>query len=228
MGINKRYLEKYDKAYAGIPETIPAISFVPSSPYYDQEEWREVLPMFVPGVLPHTYWISSWGRVYSNLRSPNYPNGGIMAHSINKRGYHQINLQSVDKKKIGIKITRLEMLHFRFVPNCQYLEVDHVDGNKDNNHLINLEWVDPRENIRRAIVNKQRTISCHNDRYLGNDESLLTDDQAKDLFLEAINRNNNQLNDLATKYNVSVDYIKGIKRGSIRPYIRVAYNAGQL
>ena len=78
MGINTKCIAKFEEAYKDIPETIIPFEFVPTSPYYHMEEWREVLPMFVPGVVPHTYWISNHGRVYTNLRSPNYPNGGII------------------------------------------------------------------------------------------------------------------------------------------------------
>ena len=225
MGINKRYLEKFDIAYQDIPETIIPIEFVPTSPYYHMEEWREVLPLFVPGVKPHTYWISNMGRVYTNLRSPSYPNGGIMVHSINAKGYHQINLKAEDKnaKKICVKITRLIMLHFRFVPGCQYLEVDHLDGNKDNNVLWNLEWVNPQENTHRAIRNGQREIS-----YTSNENSrLLTDEEAKSLFLDAVSDTYFDF-ELAEKYNVSEQYVKYIRRGSIRPYLRIQYLNGLL
>lgn len=221
MGINNRYMAKFNEAYKDLHEIITPIEFIPSSPYYHQEEWREVLQTFIPGVLPQTYWISSHGRVYTNIKSPCYPNGGIMKHSINQRGYHQINLMSVDKKKIGVKISRLMMLHFRFVPGCQYFEVDHLDGNKDNNFLWNFEWVNPQENIHRAIKNKLRPISCTAG-YLNSNGDLLTDEQARDLFIEAIEYNS--LKYLSEKYNVSYDYIKGLIRGSIRPYIKKEYD----
>lgn len=215
MGINKRYIEKFNEAYMNIPETIIPIEFVPDSPYYHNEEWREVLQMFIPMVLPHTYWISNMGRVYSNLRSPKYPNGGIMIHSINKHGYHQINLQSIDKKKIGVKISRLIMLHFRFIPGCQYCEVDHLDGNKDNNVLWNFEWVSPQENTHRAIENGLRPLSCYVE-----SGTLLSDYDARNLFKEAFTVDHSEL---AKKYNVSENYIDGLLDGSIRPYIRKEY-----
>lgn len=102
MGINKKYLEKYNEAYANIPETITPINFLPSSPYYHQEEWRVVSPLFIPGVLPDTYLISNTGKVFSKLRSPSYPNGSIMKPSINGHGYRQINLRSVEGKNICV------------------------------------------------------------------------------------------------------------------------------
>ena len=221
MGINLRYAKKFEEAFKDIPETIIPIEFEEWSPYYHQEEWREVIPLFVPGVLPNTYWISSMGRVYTNLRSPNYPNGGFMKPSINSKGYHQINLKSVDGNKIGIKITRLMMLHFRFIPGCYLMEVDHLDGNKDHNWIWNLEWVVPQENTHRAIKNHQRTISVYCGYYDGS--NLLTDIQARELYLKA--RDGESLELLCNQYNTTIDYIDGLVDGSIRPYIRKQYNS---
>ena len=228
MSINKKVIDKFTKAYEGIPATKPAIQFMEGSPYYHQEEWREVLQMFVPGVLPGMYYISNMGRVYTKVSSPIYPNGGIMKHSINQKGYHQINLQSVDKKKIGIKITKLVMLHFRFVPGCEYLEVDHLDGNKDNNCLWNMEWVEPRVNTHRAIINNQREANTMS--YFDYSLSSLTFIEAENLYVEAYNLllGGKPLDNLAIKYNVSIQYIKGLINGSERPYIRKKYNGKSL
>ena len=228
MSINKKVIDKFTKAYEGIPATKPAIQFMEGSPYYHQEEWREVLQMFVPGVLPGMYYISNMGRVYTKVSSPIYPNGGIMKHSINQKGYHQINLRSVDKKKIGIKITKLVMLHFRFVPGCEYLEVDHLDGNKDNNCLWNMEWVEPRVNTHRAIINNQREANTMS--YFDYSLSSLTFIEAENLYVEAYNLllDGKPLDNLAIKYNVSIQYIKGLINGSERPYIRKKYNGKSL
>lgn len=228
MGINTKLIAKYEEAYRGIPETIVPIEFLPDSPYYHKEEWREVLPMFVPGVLPHTYWVSNYGRVYTKLRSPIYPNGGIMAHSINQRGYHQINLKTTDGGKACVKISRLVMLHFRFVPGCHLLEVDHLDGDKDNNYLWNFEWVNPQENIHRAIKNGLRPLSCSAGYYGENHNYvLLTDEQARSLFREYVQFGVSK-EELSAKYNVSYQYIEYISNGSIRPYIYKEYMANKI
>lgn len=221
MGINTKCIQKYEEAYKDLQATITPFEFLPSSPYYHMEEWREVLPMFVPGVLPNTYWVSNYGRIYTKLRSPNYPNGGIMVHSINQRGYHQINLKASNGGKICVKISRLVMLHFRFVPGCHLLEVDHLDGNKDNNTLWNFEWVSPSVNIHRAIKNNLRPISCHSDYYDENKYTLLSDEDARELFYR--NLNGDSLEILTQKYKVSKEYISGLMRGSIRPYIYQEY-----
>ena len=125
-----------------------------------------------------------------------------------------------------MKVARLIMLHFHFVPGCEYLEVDHLDGNKDNNCLWNLEWVSPRTNTHRAIINEQRTISCHAGYYNSGTDTFLTDAEADALYLEAYDylTYGYGLEPLCDKYKVSINYIHKLINGYFRPYLRKKYN----
>lgn len=236
MGINNKVVEKYEKAYARLPEIKGVIDFEPSSPYYHMEEWRDVLPRYIPGVLENTYKVSTHGRVYTNLRSPNYPNGGIMAHSINQKGYHQLNLKTSDGRKTCVKIARLVLLHFRFIPGCHLLEVDHIDGNKDNNCIWNLEWVTSVINTHRAIKNGQRELSTHAS-YDGT--NLLSPTDAEMMYIRVINSmyglsskidpnsgyiETEDLDNIAKDYNVSIDYLFKLIKGFVRPGIKKRYS----
>ena len=55
------------------------------------------------------------------------------------------------KTLYGIKSAhRLVMLTWKPIPNAEEMTVDHLDHNKRNNKLENLEWIDERENTTRA------------------------------------------------------------------------------
>lgn len=53
-----------------------------------------------------------------------------------------------------IQLHRLLMMAFRPVEGMEKLQVNHIDGNKQNNNFNNLEWVTPKQNIQHAIKNK--------------------------------------------------------------------------
>ena len=217
MGINKNNINKYEVAYNGLKEISPAI-IIPNIPLFDSsyEWWLPILSKYVPGVREGFYEISTFGRVYTHTKSPKYPNGGIMNPSINHHGYYQINLLSIDGRKLCCKIARLVMLHFKFIPGCYLLEVDHLNGNKSNNTIWNLEWVTPQENTHRAINNGFRPVSR-----ASNSSHLLTNDEAHNLYNRAVNGEDYM--NLASEYNVSKQYIKDLVHGTIRPYIAGKY-----
>lgn len=213
MGINRKIVEKYKVAYQGLQEIVPAIS-IPGLSMIDEydEWWLPVSGRYVPGVREGMYEISTYGRVFTHIKSPFYPNGGIMMPSINAHGYLQINLLSVDGRKICCKISRLVMLHFKFIPGCHIYEVDHKNGDKLNNRIWNLEWVTPQENVHRAINNGLRPISCTSDSTV-----LLTNEQAYELYGRALN--GESYTELSLEYGVSYDYVSDLVKGTIRPYI---------
>ena len=84
------------------------------------------------------YQVSTWGRV----RSIN----GIMKPYVNHNGYLKIGLMKNGKchKK---RINRLVAM--AFIENPDNLpQVDHIDGNKQNNSITNLRWANNSENRR--------------------------------------------------------------------------------
>lgn len=66
-------------------------------------------------------------------------------NKINQRGYVNI------KTPYGYKLAhRLVMLTWMPVPNAESLTIDHLNHNKRDNSLNNLEWVSKEENLKRA------------------------------------------------------------------------------
>ena len=77
------------------------------------------------------YQISSWGRVRSAR--------GTLKTYENKKGYLKIGLYK-NGKYHKRRINRL--VAQAFIPNPYDLpQVNHIDGNKKNNSVTNLEWV---------------------------------------------------------------------------------------
>ena len=98
-------------------------------------------------VIPDTdgmYYISSHGRVYSTKRN-------ILLKQIpNRRGYLQVTLYKKGKSKTSL-VHRLVAQAFIHQPYKEQNTVNHIDGDKTNNHIDNLEWVTLQENIDHAF-----------------------------------------------------------------------------
>lgn len=94
---------------------------------------------FIPSVKDY-YTINDKGEVYSD-------NSGRMK-TRNRAGteYQIINFSLINGKKQTFRLHRLVMMAFRPVKGMENLEVNHIDGNKMNNCLENLEWCTSSEN----------------------------------------------------------------------------------
>lgn len=66
-------------------------------------------------------------------------------------GYITVSLwDSETKKSIIVLLHRLMMLSFKYIEDHAEKEVNHIDGNKKNNNLNNLEWCTKAENANHA------------------------------------------------------------------------------
>lgn len=98
------------------------------------------------------YNVDEYGNVY---HTHHYKNGidkiNVIKHKDNGRGYKLVSLWK-NNKEYKKYVHRL--VAEAFIPNPNnYLEVNHIDGNKDNNNLSNLEWCNRKYNQRHAIEN---------------------------------------------------------------------------
>lgn len=94
------------------------------------------------------YTITDDGHVYSL----NYMNTGKknkLKPRIDKYGYHTVHFRR-DGMHINKSIHRLVAEHF--IPNPENLpQVNHIDGDKANNNVSNLEWCTNSHNINHAL-----------------------------------------------------------------------------
>lgn len=112
-----------------------------------------------------------YGNVYFNVDSKNYKSkAGDKAKSfINKYGYVEYILSDKDNKRKHIQAHRIvASLYLCNEENKKY--VNHIDGNKLNNHHSNLEWVTASENekhsyhiLKKNVWNKGISLPSNKD-----------------------------------------------------------------
>ena len=97
------------------------------------------------------YYITEYGTVYcnnpinglGNLRSSEMR---LLKHKINYSGYHQVTLYDKITNKKGYKRVH-RLVAEAYIPNPLNLpSVNHIDENKSNNHISNLEWCSHQHN----------------------------------------------------------------------------------
>ena len=89
--------------------------------------------------------VSNEGRVRSWLRGSPH----VLKTQPDKKGYHRIRV-TIEREKMSYKVHR--EVAKAFIPNPKGLpQVNHKDGNKDNNAVSNLEWMTNEENAHHAI-----------------------------------------------------------------------------
>lgn len=98
------------------------------------------------------YQISNFGRVKSLVYK-----GKIKELQTDKNGYARTSLW---KKNNGSLKQVHRLVAIAFIPNPQNKsQVNHIDGNKKNNNVNNLEWVTPSENSIHAYRMGLRTVN---------------------------------------------------------------------
>lgn len=94
---------------------------------------------------PH-YAVSTWGNVI------NTDTGCVLYQEETKKGYLRVKLSNGHGEVRNHKVHRL--VAKAFIPNMEGKpQVNHIDGNKKNNSVSNLEWVTNQENAaKRAYI----------------------------------------------------------------------------
>lgn len=108
------------------------------------------------------YHISNYGRVKSldriisnGIKTKRLLKGQMIKNKCCKQGYHYVILSNMGKSKT-FRVHRLVALNF--IENTLNLtDVNHIDGDKKNNFVSNIEWSTRSNNIEHAYINKLRT-----------------------------------------------------------------------
>ena len=91
-------------------------------------------------------WNSDYRVYVSNLGHIKNEHKQDLPVYIDENGYCRVHTACCRYKTVH----RLVMLTWRPIPNAEELTVDHLNHNKRDNSLENLEWVTKEENLRRA------------------------------------------------------------------------------
>lgn len=100
--------------------------------------------------LPTNYLISDDGQVWSSKKSR------LLKVQTNNNGYRRVSL-GIDGTIYQLYVHRLVLCHFGTEPCDDTMMVNHIDEDKTNNNINNLEWLTPSNNVKYARMNKAVT-----------------------------------------------------------------------
>lgn len=155
------------------------------------EEWKAIKGY------EGAYSVSNLGRVMAHRRSVAFGNTvrmtreHVLSQKDNGTGYLKVSLNIGNKRK-SMFVHRLVADAFLEKPVCGKYEVNHIDYNKHNNEVSNLEWVTRADNIKHSIqhwscrhaektLTGERYIGLRNNTYrvtVGGDKTFKTIDEA--------------------------------------------------
>ena len=136
------------------------------------EEWKQITGY-------PDYSISNYGNVKSNRYNR------LLKPSSNNQSYLYVNLIK-DRRKKTTAVHKLVIDHFGTdCPSAGFV-VDHIDGNKQNNQIKNLQWVSISENTQRSYGNNSNKR-----------------DQAKNLRLQGMT-----IKQIAERINMSCGFVQ--------------------
>jgi hypothetical protein len=162
------------------------------------EEWKDIEGY------EGLYQVSNHGRV----KSFKYGKEKILKGSITTKGYLQVYLHKDNKIK---RFNGHRLIAIHFIPNPDNKpQVNHIDGNKLNNNISNLEWNTQSENLNHAFDTGLK-ISVKGEHHV---LSKLTEEEVLE-----IRRSDLKRVELAKIYNVHISLIHRIKRNECWKHI---------
>ena len=105
----------------------------------------------IPG-WENLYACTTDGKIWS------YRSNKFLKPSKNKKGYLHV-IFTKDDKRYDYRVHRLVAMTYIDNPKNKE-QVNHIDGDKLNNYLSNLEWVTPEENIEHAKNHNLFKVTC--------------------------------------------------------------------
>ena len=95
------------------------------------------------------YVVNEFGNIFSLCDSAGRKQFVEKAQCTDKYGYKYVSLYRKGKMK-HLTVHRAVAMAFIDNPN-EYDQVNHIDGNKENNHISNLEWCNASHNVKHSF-----------------------------------------------------------------------------
>ncbi|USL89371.1 DNA endonuclease [Bacillus phage vB_BceH_LY2] len=169
-----------------------------------KEIWKPLKDVVDKG---DNYEVSTLG----NLRNRN--TGRVLTPSVNERGYVRIQLSYKGTTKKYSVHRLVALAHINNPKN--HPEVNHIDGNKTNNKVHNLEWVTRDENIKHAKDNNLYSVFIGENH--GNAKLTVNDViQIKELL-----KVYTPTRDILAKFNIKKPTLSAIKTGATWSHVHV-------
>lgn len=144
------------------------------------------------------YMVSDCGKVYST-KSSKFLKFSTVA------GYKRVPLICNDGTKKKYLVHRLVAIVFLGDLSKEGFEVNHINCDKANNTLANLEWVSRSDNLKHAFNNKLKTVSGIN-----NPRTTLLEQDVIDIYNYLLS--GGEVNDVMQIYGLSRSAVSSIKR----------------
>ena len=153
-----------------------------------EEIWKDYL---------YNYQVSNLGRFKNKVTNH------IYKPRLNNKGRYYVCVSMGDRLHMKTILIHRAVAE-AFIPRkSNDLEVNHIDGNKQNNCVENLEWCTREENIKHAKINKLFKHGFDNHKTKLSDEDVST--------IRNLYKNNTlSIGKIAKKYNVSKSCVSNI------------------
>ena len=150
------------------------------------------------------YFVSTFGRVYS------YNTNGFIIGSY-RSGYRNISVKLKDNTSHTVQVHRLVLLAFYPILHPEKYVVNHINGDKTDNHIWNLEWCTCKENTQHALM-----MGLMNGHLAGNNNPMATINEttAEEICKMLISGNYHNCFEIAEKMNCKVGIVHQISAGN--------------